>query len=303
MGPRSPYSATNLLMDSGAREWEVTGGPAALVGSLVSAAEAAGVRMLTGTEALGIELSAERVTGVRVDGEILAGDVLMTGAPTGLLTLLPAWRMPARMVRELENIRTRGTCAKLHLALNAPMVVAARKASFDHMLLGAEHPLDLERCFDDAKHRRLPRRPWLDVRQLTGDCAPAGHAVLSIMVHCAAHDLDGGWTPGAREALKQSVLAVLAESDPDIAAKVVHAELLAPSDLEQRYGLVGGHLFHGERMVDQWYAMRPSLHLSRHATDLPGLFLGSMGTHPGGGITGGPGLLAAERMLSVSGAS
>ena len=56
MGPRSPYSATNLLMDSGAREWEVTGGPAALVGSLVSAAEAAGVRMLTGTEALGLSL-------------------------------------------------------------------------------------------------------------------------------------------------------------------------------------------------------------------------------------------------------
>ncbi|MCO4744550.1 MAG: NAD(P)/FAD-dependent oxidoreductase [Proteobacteria bacterium] len=300
MGPRSPYSATNLLMDAASHEYEIIGGPAALVKSLLLAAADAGVSLRSATEAKAIQVSDGRATGVILaDGEVLKGQVLVASAPSTLLDLIPAWKLPSRLVRDLTNVRVRGTTAKLHLALSGELQVAARGETFERMLLGASHPMDLERAFDDVKHRRLPRRPWLDVRLLTGDSAPEGHSVASIMVHCAPYDLDGGWTDEARAEFTERVMAVLEESCPGVRELVVHSELLTPPDLEERYGLPGGHLFHGERMVDQFYVMRPSLHLSRHTTDLPGLFVGSMGTHSGGGVTGGPGMLAAERMIAT----
>jgi phytoene dehydrogenase-like protein len=298
MGPMSPYSATNLLMDAATHEYEVDGGPAALADLLVRIASEEGISLRTNTDVTGLRFEGDRVTGaILADGEELAGPVLWARAPSTVLDIVPPWRLPARMVRELRNIRVRGTTAKLHLALSSPPVVAARQASFERMLLGAEHPLDLERSFDDVKHRRLPRAPWLDVRILQGDAAPAGHCVASIMLHCVPQNLDGGWTPAAREALQARVMAVLEAHCPGVGQSLVHAELLVPPDLEERYDLPGGHLFHGERMVDQLYFMRPSMHMSRHDSEVPGLFFGSMGTHPGGGVTGAPGLMAAERIL------
>ncbi|TNE91284.1 MAG: NAD(P)/FAD-dependent oxidoreductase [Deltaproteobacteria bacterium] len=299
MGPLSPYSATNLLFDASSHEYEVAGGPAAFVDVLVDLCAKEGVSLRPATEVTGLQFTADAVTGaILADGEVVKGTVLWAAAPSALLDVVPAWQLPARMARELTNIRVRGSVAKFHLALSKPLAVAARDGEvFDRLLLGAEHPLDLERAFDDVKHRRLPRKPWLDVRVLRGAFAPEGHCVASVMVHCAAYDLDGGWTQEARDTLTQRVLDELEAHCPGVRDSLVHCELLAPSDLEEVYGLPGGHLFHGERMVDQLYFMRPSMNLSRHSSEVPGLYFGSMGTHPGGGVTGAPGLMAAERVI------
>ena len=73
---------------------------------------------------------------------------------------------------------------------------------------------------------------------------------------------------------------------PDLKSRVVAGEVLTPLDLERRYGLTGGHIFHGEHTLDQLYAMRPVLGWAQHRTPIRGLYLCGAGTHPGGGVTG-----------------
>jgi phytoene dehydrogenase-like protein len=80
---------------------------------------------------------------------------------------------------------------------------------------------------------------------------------------------------------------------PGIDRLVIGREIITPADLERRWGLSGGHIFHGEPAMDQSWVARPLLGWSRYATPIAGLFCGGAGTHPGGGLTGLSGLHAA----------
>jgi len=78
------------------------------------------------------------------------------------------------------------------------------------------------------------------------------------------------------------------------------SEVLTPVDLETRFGLRGGHLCHGEHALDQMFSMRPTPECAQFSTPIGGLYLAGSGSHPGGGITGVPGALAARAVLSSS---
>jgi phytoene dehydrogenase-like protein len=84
---------------------------------------------------------------------------------------------------------------------------------------------------------------------------------------------------------------------PGIDALVEHRQVITPVDLERTYGLTGGHILHGEPSLDQLYTMRPIAGWAQYRTPIAGLFLCGAGTHPGGGITGGPGQNAAREIL------
>ncbi len=297
MGPRSPSSSAVLLLRACAEGEEVVGGPAALVEVLVSAARAAGVELRTEVSVSAIRVEGGEAQGVVLeDGSFLAADAVVSaiGPRRTLLELVHPSDLPDGLEVQVERIRTRGITAKVHLALAAPLAISAER-----FRVGA-HPHDWERAFDDAKHRRPLRRPALDVRVPTlsdASLAPSGHHVASILVHGAAIDLEGGWTDEARAALGEAVLDVLAEHDPAIREKLVAAEVLTPADLASRFGLEGGHLLHGELGLDQLHALRPAPELARHTCGIEGLYLGSSGTHPGLGVSGWSGVLAARALL------
>ena len=84
---------------------------------------------------------------------------------------------------------------------------------------------------------------------------------------------------------------------PGLAASVVGRQVLTPLDLERTYGLVGGHPLHGEPSLNQLFTMRPLLGFARYRGGLDGLYLCGAGSHPGGGVTGGPGANAAREIL------
>jgi phytoene dehydrogenase-like protein len=121
--------------------------------------------------------------------------------------------------------------------------------------------------------------------------------VASVLVQCAPYHLEGGWTEARREALADTVTATLDRYAPCISESIAARQVLAPVDLETRYGLTGGHVFHGEHGLDQLLFMRPALSCGRYATPITGLFLCGSGSHPGGGITCAPGALAARTIL------
>jgi phytoene dehydrogenase-like protein len=72
---------------------------------------------------------------------------------------------------------------------------------------------------------------------------------------------------------------------------------LTPWDLEQDFGLSEGNIFHGELGLEQLLFLRPAADLAGGRTPVRNLLLCGSGTHPGGGIMGAPGELAARSLL------
>jgi phytoene dehydrogenase-like protein len=184
----------------------------------------------------------------------------------------------------------------MNLALNKPPVFACRTNETIEYARTAATLDGLEKAFDEAKYGRSSPSPVLDIHIPTvssPELAPEGHAVASILVHYIPYNVKDGWDKNKTEQLGDTVLEVLEQHAHGIGETVVAREMLSPLDLETRYGLVQGHIYHGEHTLDQLIA-RPTPECSGYKTPIPGLFLCGSGSHPGGGITCGPGALAAS---------
>ena len=136
---------------------------------------------------------------------------------------------------------------------------------------------------------------WPDIR-----LAPGGKHVLVATAQWSPYELRDGDRPNgvARDAFADRVTDRIEGLLPGFAARVMHREILAPRDIEERYGVTEGALTQGELMLDQILFMRPVPGWGRYAMPVRGLFLGGAGTHPGPNVPGGPGWLAADRMIS-----
>lgn len=298
-GPRSPGTATNLLL------WEclagppVEGGPAAVTFALERAAKHLGVEIQTSTAVELIRVDKTRVAGIRLVGgeEITAPVVASSCDPkkTFLEFLEPKVLAP-KFERRVRSWRARGTTAKVNLALDGPLRFEGREDEVFAFARTGEELDQLERAFDPVKYRQKPDRPLLDIfvpSVSRPELAPDGHSVVSILVHFIPYDYDAGWGDDEREKLGDSVLAELEAYAPGVTQSVVAREVLTPLDIEERYGLTGGHIYHGEHGLDQ-VAVRPTPETCRYHSPIEGLYLCGAGAHPGGGVTCAPGALAAR---------
>lgn len=303
-GPWSSYTTLNLLMWECTANEHVMGGPQALITALEKAAKDAGVEIRTHAEIDKITLDGNRkVSGVKlVNGEEIAARVVTSSCTphnTFYELLMPA-HISYSLEHAIKHYRSRGTTAKVNLAVSKLVnlngvngVEFARTGnSFDEM----------ERAFDPVKYRKFSDEPVLDIHIPSVEdtaLAPTGHAVVSILFHFAPHHFDGGWSEKTKERLLNSVIKTLTQYVPDIASSIVASEILSPVDLEKRYSLTNGHIFHGEHAVDQLIT-RPVPSCARYATPIDGLYLCGSGSHPGGGITCMPGYLGAKMILKNS---
>ncbi len=303
VGPRAPGTAGGLLLMEAGAGREVAGGPAGLTAALAGAASAAGVEVRTGAEVAGIDIEESAVRGVRLSsGESLPAAVIAASCDptTALFALLPPGSLGLRDERDLRSYRCRGTVAKLHLALSgAPRLAGDGDVPAELVRIGSLD--ELERASDAVKYGELPETPTLEMRLPSladPELAPAGHQVASVLVDNVPHAPEGGWTGELRERLLERVMARLEAAAPGVGEMVVGNELLTPPDIEDRYGVTGGHLFHGETALDQLLSLRPAVCAGRYATPIDGLYLAGGGSHPGGGISGLPGWLAAGAILA-----
>ena len=142
--------------------------------------------------------------------------------------------------------------------------------------------------------------PFLDVTVPTvvdPDLAPPGKHVMSALVQYAPYALRRGEWATEGEKLAERVTAILEDHMPGLERLIVHRQVLTPVDLEARFGLTEGHIYHGEMTLDQSLVLRPVPGWSRYRTPVEGLYLCGSGSHPGGGITGAPGYNAAREIL------
>jgi phytoene dehydrogenase-like protein len=127
--------------------------------------------------------------------------------------------------------------------------------------------------------------------------APPGKHVMSIFVQYAPYHLNGGWTDARREAFGDAVVDTLAQYAPNIKSLILHRQVLTPLDIERITGLSEGNIFQGELALHQLFFLRPVPEWAKYSTPIRGYWQCGAGTHPGGGIMGASGRLAALEML------
>ena len=323
VGPWSAGTAAMLLMDGAGNDGGAAGetvfargGPGALAAALASAAREAGAEIRTGAEVTAITSLDGRATGVVLAGgeEIEARGVISGVDPKRtLVDLVDPVAVGPSLGWRAGNIRTPGVVAKVNLALRRLPVFPASggdEALLRGRIVVAPGIDAMERAFDATKYGRWSEHPILEatIPSLADpslvEGARAGTHVMSVIAQYAPYALQGHGTgqpagdwEAARERLGDTIMGVLEGVAPGIGKLVTHRQVLTPLDLERQYGLTGGHPFHAEAGLDQFFVWRPLLGHARYRIALERLYLCGSGAHPGGGITGGPGQNAAREIL------
>jgi len=325
MGPWSAGSGLQLLLHeanasvAALRDSEVDGGPLAAVRALEAAARRHGVAIRTGASAAQVLIRGDRATGVVLaTGETIQARAVVSGLDPKrtFLSLCDADHLPPEFLWRIRRVRTRGTLAKVNLALSALPAFGGATRQMLASTVRIAPTLDyLERAFDHAKYGESSREPWIEFTipsLVDPSLAPAGGHVLSAYVQWVpntvgtGHGAPGGDTASSggglrvsgshadTDAILDTVLGTLERYAPGLRGLVVAGEIITPGDMEREWGLTGGHIFHGELSLDQMLMMRPLLGFGRYRSPIDGLFLCGSGTHPGTGLTGGSGANAAR---------
>lgn len=312
-GPMAPGTALVFLhhqvgMGDGALRSarRVRGGMSRLTEALAAAARTAGAEIRTGTEVQRIRV-AESAAVVALAGgeEVQARRIVSNADPRRtFLELLDPVSLDPAFLRAVHNIRFRSACANVNLALGELPNFAVARDNPHHLrgTIRIAPTVDyVEHAFDDAKYGELSRDPYLEIMipSLTDpSLAPSGKHVMNILVQFAPYQLrEAQWDSTQREALGDRVVSTLARYAPNIESTILHRQILTPLDLESRFGLSEGNIYHGELALDQSLFMRPVPGWSRYRSPIRHVYLCGAGAHPGGGVTGAPGYLAAQAIL------
>jgi phytoene dehydrogenase-like protein len=298
--PRSPGTTMNLLMHESIAGLSIRGGSLALTEALIARAEELGVQVGTGSAVTKILIDNNSVNGVELaSGAVIEADAVSASCHPKcvLLDLLPVEALTHTTEHRISHFRTYGTAAHLLLAVDGPVSFQGASADQDVCRVRIAPTLQhVEKAFDAIKYGRFSDEPVLDIAVPTIDnpsLAPEGKSVVSVLVGYAPLNLDGGWTDDARSVLTNKVIATIARFARGFDQKVIAAKLSTPADLENDYGLTGGHLHHGEPGLDQTL-IRPIPECFDHATPVRGLTLCGSGTHPGGTVSCMAGALATR---------
>ncbi|TPK77305.1 NAD(P)/FAD-dependent oxidoreductase [Mesorhizobium sp. B2-4-15] len=314
LGPRSPTSLLGLYYrlagevgGTAGAQLLPRGGMGAVVAAIRASAEKAGVTIRASSPVTKIIVEKSRAVGVVLDtGEELRARTVVSAInpATTFLDLVGPRAIDTGFVRKVKNLRMKGDVAKLHLALDRPpQFTGADAAVHKGRLIIAPSPDHVERAFNPSKYGEFSPEPVMEITLPSladPSLAPDGACVLSAVVQYAPYALKEGWDAGKPKFLK-AIMTQLEAYAPGIGKSVVHAELLTPADIETRYRMPGGHWHHGELQADQMLVSRPVSGWSGYDTPLDGLFLAGAGSHPGGGVSGAPGLNAARCIIAMKG--
>jgi phytoene dehydrogenase-like protein len=313
LGPRSPGSAYVLLhhymgeIDGAFRAWGFQkGGTGGISQSIARAALASGAEIRAGAAVHQVMVRNGQVQGVALEsGEEIASDLVVSGLDPRLTftKLVDPQALPSDLVEGVRRYKFRGSSGKVNLALSGLPDFTCRPGLGAHLrgAVSISPSIEyLERAYDDAKYGEFSRHPYMDVvipSMIDPEMAPPGKHVMSIFVQYAPYALNGGWNDARREAFGDAVVKTLARYAPNLESLILHRQVLTPADIESITGLSEGNIFQGELALQQLFFLRPVPRWAKYRTPIRGYWQCGAGTHPGGGIMGASGRLAALEIL------
>jgi phytoene dehydrogenase-like protein len=308
-GPRSAGTTFNLLHymvgaprgSVRARNW-FADGPDAFATTVAGIARQFGAEIRTSAAVRAITARDGAISGVVLadGGEIGASAVLSTADPKRTLLELvdPVWLDPEFML-QVQNVKLRGATAYVLFGVSSQMEDAER--TFATPVSLTSDIVSLEKAADAAKYGEVSAAPHVEIFCPTmrwPQLAPAGSHVVVARVQFAPYALkSGSWDEDRSCGVMNHVSAQIARAIPGFEESVVHRSVLTPRDVEQRFGVTEGALTQGELTLDQILFMRPVPSWGHYRMPVDGLYLGGAGAHPGPGVLGGAGYLAARAVL------
>jgi phytoene dehydrogenase-like protein len=318
-GVRSPGTAYVLLhhymgeIDGAFRAWGIPkGGTGGISNAIASAARALGAEIRTEAPVARIIVKNGHATGVALESgeEIEATDVLSSvDARRTFLSLVEPGSLDTEFEDEVRRFKFRGSSGKVNLAVDRLPDFACLPGFGEHLrgAISFSPSVDeMEQAYDDAKYNRFSRKPYIDMiipTLVDPSMAPPGKHVISCFVQYAPYKLApelGTWDD-QREAFGDAVIDRIAEFAPNIRDVILYRNVQTPLDIERTTGLTEGNIFQGELSLEQLFFSRPVPGYARFRTPIRDLWLCGSSTHPGGGIMGANGRIAAMELLRARG--
>ncbi len=318
-GPSTPGTAFVLLHDhaseqagGGIRQWGfVRGGIGRLTEAMADAAREAGAEVRTEAQVEQILVENGRAAGVMLAGgeEVRARRVLSNADPkTTFLRLLEQGTLPHQFRAAIEAYRCEGTSVKINLAVDRLPVSTAIGGDgvqpYHHGIMEVNPTVaEMDAAQSQARAGVPAPDPHIELCIPTvhdPSLAPEGAHVVTIDVNSQPYSLAEGDWDSLRDGVADRALAKLEDYFPGLTESITERQVLAPTDLESRLGIWGGHALHGEMSFDQLFNLRPVRGWADYRTPIDGLWLCGAGTHPGGGVTGANGRNCAREVIRDS---
>lgn len=310
--PRAPGTAYGLLhhalgeLDGVRGAWgHALGGMGAISQAMLAEARSLGVDVETGSEVAEVMVEDGRAAGVAIaDGSTRRSRAIAANAaPKHLyLDLVRDAHLGDEFLRRIRATRTESATLRMNVALAELPDFACRQGieAADHhrsgIVIGPTMEY-LENAYLDACRADFSQFPVIEMlipSTVDDSLAPPGRHVASLF--CQHFPRDRDWD-ARREAAADTVIAAIDRFAPNFSDAVIARQVLTPADLEQRFGLPGGDIFHGAMTPDQLWSNRPVMGYAAYRGPIAGLYHCGAGAHPGGGVTGLPGRNAAREIV------
>lgn len=286
------------------------GGMGAISQAIEACAKVRGAYVRTQAQVAALRMDGNRAAGVVLStGEEIAARAVACNIPPKLLfrDLVPQAAVAPQVRSAFTGMKTGSGVFRMNVALSELPDFTSRpgKTLQPHHASGilvAPTMAYMDEAYWDARRHGWSRAPVVEMlipSTLDDTLAPPGQHVASLFVQYVAPQLPSPRTwadPAEKNAFADLVIDTVSRHAPNFKPSVLARQVLSPFDLEQRFGLIDGDIFHGQLGLGQLFSARPVLGAANYRMPVPGLYLCGSGAHPGGGVTGVPGMNAAREI-------
>lgn len=286
------------------------GGMGAITQAMAAAAKAQGVEIRVNSPVRSVETSKGRAVGIQLEtGELIQAKAVAANVAPKLLfgKMVDTSLLPTDFKVRIQHLKSGSGTFRMNVALNELPEFTCHQTGQEEALHSSGIVIGpsvdyLDRAYTDAKRLGWSKQPIIEMlipSTLDSSLAPEGKHVASLFCQQFAPHLPSGksWDE-YRETVADLIIDTVNQYAPNFKESIIARQLHSPLDLERKFGLVDGDIFHGQLIPSQLFSARPVLGYSDHRMPLKGLYLCGSGAHPGGGVTGVPGHNAAQVMLS-----
>ncbi|MHB8597688.1 MAG: phytoene desaturase family protein [Ktedonobacteraceae bacterium] len=288
----------------------VRGGMGRISFAMAASAEAHGAVIRTDTPVAKVLVHNGRAEGVRLENgeELRATAVLSNADPKRTFFQFCADAdLDKGFLKRIGQFKTDSAVIKINVALKELpnfKCLPGTTPALQHFGSCEISPTPnwVQNAYEDAMHGELSKKPYIEAYMQSStdrSIVPEGFHTISMFCQYAPYHLKGrAWSDEVKNEMADRIFATMTEFAPNFTDAVVDRQILSPVDIEQRYGMANGNIFHGEITPDQLFSLRPTPECARYRTPIEGLYLCGSGVHPGGGVMGAPGHNAAKALLS-----
>jgi len=314
-GPRDPgtgyvklYHSMGMATGHRGRWAYVRGAMGSISKALTRVAEKRGVEFRTSAEVANIKVESGRATGVILEnGEEISAKIVLSNADPKRTyqKLVDENDLPAEYLKAIGNIKITSPVMKINMAVRElPHFTSLegkdqRQGSTGGLFIGPSIDY-VQKAYHEAAMGQPASKPFLNIHMqsaIDDTVSPPGQHTISIFSQYFPYELAEGTWDERRQSIADNAIKTFAEYAPNIPDAIIGMQVLAPPDLEARFGLTGGHIFHGELVPEQAFDLRPVPGSTSYEGPISGLFLCGSGGWPGGCVMGAPGHNASHEII------